>query len=120
MKELEGGVSTFSPFVVVDHWALIRHLGVVRRVVDAKKFVVVIPSAGNFKTRPINNWLRHCCCCFTAFASGDVPLALMLIIVFLSAQVFLCNDPHIRTTVHRAAAKLYTLNIVSSANDNKR
>jgi hypothetical protein len=46
VKELEGGVSTHSPFIVVDHFALIRNLNVVRRIVEAKKFAVVIPSAG--------------------------------------------------------------------------
>ena len=48
VKELEGvgGVSGHSAFVVVDHLALIRRLNIVRRIVDAKKFVVVIPSSG--------------------------------------------------------------------------
>jgi hypothetical protein len=33
--------------VVVDHLALIRHLSLVREVVETKKFAVVVPSAGN-------------------------------------------------------------------------
>ncbi len=50
MKDLEGvgrnGLSRYSPFVVIDHLALIWHLALVREIVHARKFAVIIPSAG--------------------------------------------------------------------------
>lgn len=51
VKDLEGvgrnGLSRYSPFVVIDHLALIWHLPLVREIVQARKFAVIIPSAGN-------------------------------------------------------------------------
>ena len=46
VKDLEMGNRVNSrTYIVIDHWALISHLNLVKDVVDSRRFVVVIPSA---------------------------------------------------------------------------
>jgi hypothetical protein len=42
---------------VIDHLALIRHLALVREIVDARKFAVIIPTAG--MTHAQKNLIQH-------------------------------------------------------------
>ncbi len=39
------GFAHYSPYVVVDHLALSRHLGLVKEVVASRKFAVIVPVA---------------------------------------------------------------------------
>ena len=55
VNELEGrgsskrggfrGFAHYSPYIVVDHAAISRHLNLVKEIVASKKFAVIIPSA---------------------------------------------------------------------------
>ena len=46
VKDLEMGNRVNSrTYIVIDHWALISHLNLVKDVVDSRRFVVIIPSA---------------------------------------------------------------------------
>uniref|UniRef100_A0A0K2U7J6 Uncharacterized protein n=1 Tax=Lepeophtheirus salmonis TaxID=72036 RepID=A0A0K2U7J6_LEPSM len=35
----------FSPYIIVDHWAIVKHIRTIKNIVAAKKFTVIIPSA---------------------------------------------------------------------------
>lgn len=39
------GFAHYSPYIVVDHLALSRHLGLVKEVVASRKFAVIVPVA---------------------------------------------------------------------------
>ena len=40
------GFAHYSPYIVVDHYALAAHFHLVKEVVASKKFAVIIPTAG--------------------------------------------------------------------------
>ena len=40
------GFAHYSPYIVVDHFALTAHFNLVKEVVASKKFAVIIPTAG--------------------------------------------------------------------------
>ncbi len=39
---------SYPLYLMVDHWTLICHLSVVKRIVGTKKIVVIIPNAGEY------------------------------------------------------------------------
>ena len=45
VKDLEKGSRvSHRTYVIVDHWALVSHLNLVKDVVDSRRYVVIIPS----------------------------------------------------------------------------
>jgi hypothetical protein len=40
------GFASYSPYIVVDHLAISKHLSLVKEVVASKRFAVIIPTSG--------------------------------------------------------------------------
>ena len=56
VKDLETGHETkgkySSPYLVVDHMAMINHMFAIKDIVASKKFAVIVPNAGEVQKRP--------------------------------------------------------------------
>ena len=39
----------FTPYLVVDQWAIVGHLGLVMDIMAARKFAVIVPEIGEKK-----------------------------------------------------------------------
>jgi len=54
VRDLESRVrhrgATFSPYLAVDSDALIHHMHLVKQLVGARKFIILIPSVGTYCT----------------------------------------------------------------------
>lgn len=54
VRDLESRVrhrgATFSPYLAVDSDALIHHIHLVKQLVGARKFIILIPSVGMYST----------------------------------------------------------------------
>ena len=49
MQELEGrSFAFFTPYLVVDHLAIVGHLGLVMDIMAARKFAIIIPEVGEY------------------------------------------------------------------------
>ena len=70
VRDLEKGSRvTHRTYVIVDHWALISHLNLVKDVVDSRRYVVIIPSTTiqqlddmkrrNNEAREASRWLER-------------------------------------------------------------
>ena len=48
VKDLEGHETKgkYSPYIVVDHMAMINHMFAIKDIVASKKFAVIVPNAG--------------------------------------------------------------------------
>ena len=48
VKDLEGHETKgkYSPYLVVDHMAMINHMFAIKDIVASKKFAVIVPNAG--------------------------------------------------------------------------
>lgn len=51
-----GGKAALSPYLVLDADALIKYTFMVKNLVNSRKFIVLIPSAGK-----IVEWLKYIC-----------------------------------------------------------
>ena len=50
VQDLEGrSFAYFTPYLVVDHWAIAGHLGLVMDIMAARKFAIIIPETGSKK-----------------------------------------------------------------------
>ena len=52
------GPNSLSPYLVADSDVFTQHMGLIKQLLDSKRFILVVPSVGKFYL--IDKWILNC------------------------------------------------------------